>query len=265
MRYRNYGKRNNSFGHYFANELYKGLKQNQKNIVSTNNLKPTSEDIQTNNDIKVSKVKIPNLKRNILIFSFVVILFIVIAVVLSSHFEKQNIIKQVENLSVQCGLKNVEIVYFEKDPEYDWYDISIKCSNFGDFSFEEMKDIEATISYDYIIYIESFVSKGKKYEILDDVIYIDGERFTIEKEAEEDKTEKTFRYWQGMNGSWTYRCEKKCDETCKNCRSCIKGRENFGAECTFQYGASYAIGWIGCPKCGDVDNEYWHNWYEEKL
>ena len=69
MRYRNYGKRNNSFGHYFANELYKGLKQNQKNIVSTNNLKPTSEDIQTNNDIKVSKVKIPNLKRNILIFS----------------------------------------------------------------------------------------------------------------------------------------------------------------------------------------------------
>lgn len=269
MRYRNYGKRNNSFGNFLAYELYKGVKQNQKNTVSTNNLTKESHQGQIINDVKEPTIKTPKTKRNIPIFVFICILCVTVPF-LSSHLDKQNIIKQVENISEKSGLKNVEVTYKEKNTEYDWHYVIIKCSNFDGFSFEEMQNIKSIIKKDlssknYSVFIDSFVSKKKEYKVYDDIIYINGEEFIIEKEDEEDKTEKTFRYWQGMNGSWTYRCEKKCDETCKNCRGCIKGRENFGAECTFQYGASHAIGWIGCPLCGDVDYEYWHDWYEENL
>ncbi len=260
MRYRNYGRKNYSFGGYFANKLYKGLKQNQNSNSSTNKFKIENfQNLINDNDDKPSH-KHKSKKLIFIILCCVLILCVSIPFIVQ-YFEKQNIINQTIYLSEQCGLKDVEIESIDKNSEYDWYDVSIKCSNFDVFFFDEMQNIESIISKDYKIFIKNFISDGKKYEVFDDSIYIDGKRFSLAKE----ESEKTYRYWQGMNGTWTYRCEKKCSELCSLCRSCIKGRENFGAECTFQYSANSPIGWIGCPKCGDVDNTYWNKWYDEKL
>lgn len=264
MRYRNYRKHNNSLGHYLANELYKGMKQNQKNEILNN-------DIETECSCQ-QKIYSKNLtpfnrfmsKRNLIILCIIILLCITIPIV-ASYFKKESIVKQVIIVSEECGLKDVEIVYIEKDTEYDWYDIGIQCSNFSDFSFWEMQNIENIISKDYNVFVDSFISKGKKYEVFDDTIYINGERFTIGNPDDDNESETNFRYWQGMNGTWTYRCERNCGDSCANCRSCVKGRENFGAECTFQYSASSNIGWIGCPLCGDVDYNYWHDWYDSVL
>lgn len=259
MRYRNYGKRNNSFGGYFANELYKGLKQNQNGISLTNEPKPKS--LQKSLDSDGEKTSYTKQCKKLIFITLCCILILCISIpFIVSYFEKQRIIDQVISLSEQNGLENVEIEYIKKDSEYGWYDVSIKCSNFSNFSFEEMQNIENAISKEYKIFTESFISGGKKYVVFDDSIYIDGERFPLEKEPE-----KTYRYWHGMNGSWTYRCEKNCDDTCKYCRDCINESEMYDDDCTFQYSAKSPIGWIGCPKCGDVDNSYWHKWYDEKL
>lgn len=75
-----------------------------------------------------------------------------------------------------------------------------------------------------------------------------------------------YKMWRGMNGTYTYRCNRTCSDSCKYCKnSCIKGRENFGSSCTHEYSADSPIGWIGCPLCGDVDNSYWHDWYDNAL
>lgn len=81
------------------------------------------------------------------------------------------------------------------------------------------------------------------------------------------KQENTnYKMWKGMNGTYTYRCNRTCSNSCKYCKnSCVKGRENFGSSCTHEYSANSPIGWIGCPLCGDVDNSYWHDWYEMAL
>ncbi len=72
---------------------------------------------------------------------------------------------------------------------------------------------------------------------------------------------------RGANGHYTYRCIKNCNESCGNgCKTCITGGSSFGhSRCNFNYGASSAIGWIGCYKCGDVSSEKWFEWYRNKL
>lgn len=79
-------------------------------------------------------------------------------------------------------------------------------------------------------------------------------------------TSSDYKMWKGMNGTYTYRCSRICTESCKYCKSsCINGREDTGPSCTHQYSAKTQIGWIGCPLCGDVDNESWHDWYDSAL
>ncbi len=97
----------------------------------------------------------------------------------------------------------------------------------------------------------------------DSSYYID--TITSLQKPEEPKEELPYKIWQGANGKYTYRCNKKCDETCKYCeKTCYKGRDH-SLGCTHEYSASSPIGWIGCPCCGDVDNQYWWDWYESKL
>lgn len=78
----------------------------------------------------------------------------------------------------------------------------------------------------------------------------------------------SYKRWVGVNGTIRYRCTEICTDKCGNgCDSCISRMLADDNSCTFEYGFSQGNdnGWIGCYKCGDIDSEYWFEWYREKL
>ena len=77
-----------------------------------------------------------------------------------------------------------------------------------------------------------------------------------------ESTSKGYKKTKGANGTYTYHCIKKCNDSCGNgCKSCVRD----GTKCKFDYSASHDIGWIGCPDCGDITHAEWYDWYEEAL
>ncbi len=115
--------------------------------------------------------------------------------------------------------------------------------------------------------IKEFLININKYDTFCDRINMIQEELNgIYKNDNSISGSSDYSLIKGANGTYTYRCQKKCNESCKYCgNSCIKGRETFGATCTHEYSANSPIGWIGCPLCGDIDNDYWWDWYDKKL
>lgn len=72
----------------------------------------------------------------------------------------------------------------------------------------------------------------------------------------------------GVNGAITYYCTRHCSaEKCtKNCKHCLNNQKSFpNSTCTFHYQFSKGQrdkGWIGCPQCGDITYDQWHDFYK---
>ncbi len=85
---------------------------------------------------------------------------------------------------------------------------------------------------------------------------------------EDDFKPREYTVKKGVNGTYTYSCNKICSENCSRaCRICIMNGKSFHhpANCSFNYQAFENIGWIGCPDCGDLSHSSWYDWYEDAL
>ena len=209
-------------------------------------------------------------KKKKLFLAIIVSLLIMAAIVVANYNKKQNIIEQAETIATEKGLLDVNVEILGKDSTYGWYDIVVYCSNFHEFKHSQMKTIHGAISSIDDVYVSRFVADGNTFVVYDDSVYYNGEQthsFDDPSNAySPSKNKSGYSLTKGVNGTYIYRCQKNCNDSCKLCKnSCIKGRENFGGDCTHEYKAKSPIGWIGCPLCGDVDNTYWHEWYREAL
>lgn len=202
-------------------------------------------------------------KKSILIITSISV--VIIAILTVNYLNKQAIITQVESIATKNGLENVEVVLLEKSKEYGWRYIAVSSSNFDKLSQAKMKSVDRAINDSQDIYVSYYMCNGNKYELGLDSIYLNGKNIS-QSNSINSTVKEDYSMSVGMNGTYTYRCQRECDSSCKYCeRSCVRGRENFGGSCTHQYSASSPIGWIGCPLCGDVDNTYWHDWYEKAI
>lgn len=132
-----------------------------------------------------------------------------------------------------------------------------------------VKGIQQTLEESYVLEyeldtIKEFLVNIDKYEEFSDKIETIKSEYSVNTNYY--KTSQNFSLTKGMNGTYTYKCQKKCDDSCKSCERCDKG-EAFEDRyrCNFQYSASTEIGWIGCKQCGDVSFKEWNDWYDNAL
>lgn len=132
-----------------------------------------------------------------------------------------------------------------------------------------VKGIQQTLEESYVLEyeldtIKEFLVNIDKYEEFSDKIE------TIKNELDgftnNNQVSENYSLTKGMNGIYTYKCTNSCSDSCSYCkRSCARGRGGYEAGCTHKYSANSPIGWVGCPLCGDIENETWWNWYEKAL
>lgn len=114
-------------------------------------------------------------------------------------------------------------------------------------------------TYKYSIYMDGWFVKNQK-------------EIWLPTDSQEDDSDFKilcpYRLAIGANGRYTYYCREICSDKCNRaCKSCIRNAKSFHHDpiCNFSYSASEAIGWSGCPDCGDIAYEEWFKWYKNAL
>ena len=154
-------------------------------------------------------------------------------------------------------------------PTHHNYSIFLSKEN-EDLQFIYNKSVFSDEEYN-ITFVTS--SNTYKYSVyMDDWFVKNQEEIWLPKDPQEDDSDFKilcpYRLNIGMNGRYKYYCRKICSDECNRvCRSCILNAKSFHHEprCNFSYSASEAIGWIGCPRCGDITSEEWFKWYKKAL